>query len=72
MAKKFPLHPKHPERICWGCDKYCASDKLACGNGSGRTQHPLELLGDDWLEHGDWGLESQVLPTASSGELKPG
>ncbi|MBQ1657017.1 MAG: DUF3079 domain-containing protein, partial [Rhodocyclaceae bacterium] len=21
MAKKFPLHPKHPERICWGCDK---------------------------------------------------
>ncbi|MBS0174921.1 MAG: DUF3079 domain-containing protein, partial [Nitrospira sp.] len=23
MAKKFPLHPKNPERICWGCDKYC-------------------------------------------------
>ncbi|MGN6661313.1 MAG: DUF3079 domain-containing protein, partial [Achromobacter mucicolens] len=23
MAKKFPLHPKHPERICWGCDRYC-------------------------------------------------
>ena len=57
MAKKFPLHPKHPERICWGCDKYCPVDSLACGNGSGRTQHPAELLGDDWYEWGDWGLD---------------
>ena len=46
MAKKFPLHPKHPERICWGCDKYCPVDSLSCGNGSDRTQHPAELLGD--------------------------
>lgn len=56
MAKKFPIHPSHPERICWGCDRYCPADKLACGNGSSRTQHPSEWLGDDWLEHGDWGL----------------
>jgi hypothetical protein len=58
MAKKFPLHPKHPERICWGCDKYCSVDDLRCGNGSGRTQHPAELLGDDWYEHGDWGIDA--------------
>jgi hypothetical protein len=45
MAKQFPLHPKHPERICWGCDKYCAAKDLMCGNGSGRTQHPAEMLG---------------------------
>lgn len=57
MAKKFPLHPKHPERICWGCDKYCAADALGCGNGSGRTMHPAEMLGDDWYMHGDWGLD---------------
>lgn len=57
MAKKFPLHPKHPERICWGCDKYCSTDNLQCGNGSSRTQHPMELLGEDWYEHGDWGIE---------------
>lgn len=57
MAKKFPLHPKHPERICWGCDKYCSVEDLRCGNGSGRTQHPAELLGDDWYEHGDWNLD---------------
>ncbi|ANQ86253.1 hypothetical protein dqs_3225 [Azoarcus olearius] len=57
MARKFPLHPAHPERICWGCDKYCAADSLACGNGSGRTQHPAELLGDDWYLYGDWGLD---------------
>jgi hypothetical protein len=57
MAKKFPLHPAHPERICWGCDKYCPTDSLACGNGSGRTLHPAEMLGDDWYTYGDWGLD---------------
>lgn len=57
MAKKFPLHPKHPERICWGCDKYCPANALGCGNGSGRTMHPAEMLGDDWYEVGDWGLD---------------
>jgi hypothetical protein len=47
------LHPAHPERTCWGCDRYCARDELACGNGSDRTQHPVEIFGDDWME---WGL----------------
>ena len=61
MAKKFPLHPKHPERICWGCDRYCAADAMACGNGSDRSMHPAELLGDDWYTVGNWGLE--VKPT---------
>jgi len=51
MAKKFPLHPPHPERVCWGCDRYCPAGDLACGNGSDRTQHPVELMGDDWA---DW------------------
>jgi hypothetical protein len=46
--QKFPLHPKFPERICWGCDKYCPADSLMCGNGSGRMEHPAEVLGDDW------------------------
>ncbi|MDR0379030.1 MAG: DUF3079 domain-containing protein [Candidatus Accumulibacter sp.] len=50
MAKKFPLHPKHPERVCWGCDRYCPVGSMACGNGSERTPHPLELLGEDWHE----------------------
>jgi len=60
MAKKFPLHPTHPERVCWGCDKYCPVDSLGCGNGSSRTQHPAELLGEDWYLHGDWGIEPQA------------
>lgn len=47
---KIPLHPKHPERICWGCDLYCAADDLRCGNGTIRTQHPVELFGDDWVD----------------------
>lgn len=44
------LRPRHPERICWGCDKHCPADDLACGNGTIRTPHPCELFGDDWLE----------------------
>ncbi len=47
---KLPVRPKNPERICWGCDKYCPADSLACGNGTIRTQHPVELFGDDWME----------------------
>jgi hypothetical protein len=51
MAKKFPIHPAHPERICWGCDKYCAVDSMGCG--SERALHPVELFGEDWLEFGN-------------------
>jgi hypothetical protein len=47
---RVALYPKHPDRICWGCDKYCPAEDLACGNGTIRTPHPLELLGEDWLE----------------------
>lgn len=47
---KIPLHPKNPDRICWGCDKFCPAESLACGNGTIRTQHPIELFGEDWLE----------------------
>jgi len=42
-----PLLPPHPERVCWGCDKYCPADDLACGNGTVRTPHPVELFGRD-------------------------
>lgn len=52
MAKKFPLNPPHPERICWGCDRYCPAHDLACGNGSSRTQHPSELFGEEWFSDG--------------------
>jgi hypothetical protein len=48
---RIPLNPVHPERICWGCDKYCAADDLGCANGTVRTMHPCELFGPDWF---DW------------------
>lgn len=54
---RLPLHPSHPERTCWGCDKYCPAADLACGNGTIRAPHPCELFGDDWLE---W-IEERVL-----------
>lgn len=54
MAKKFPIAPKNPERICWGCDKYCSAHDLQCGNGCERIQHPIELQGEQWYKHGDW------------------
>jgi hypothetical protein len=56
----FPIHPKHPERICWGCDKYCPADDLRCGNGTIRAQHPVELFGEDWFE---WLMEKESAAT---------
>lgn len=48
-AMRIPLHPSHPERICWGCDQLCPADDLRCGNEVVRAMHPVELLGDDWV-----------------------
>ena len=62
MAKfKIALNPKHPERLCWGCEKLCAANDLRCGNGTIRTQHPVELFGEDWIEWelGDQGAEGR-------------
>ena len=60
MSKpKVVLNPKHPERICWGCDKYCSVDDLRCGNGTIRAQHPVELFGQDWLA---WELNHESAP----------
>jgi Protein of unknown function (DUF3079) len=61
-VKKIPLHPKDPERVCWGCDKYCPADALVCGNGTIRTQHPIELFGDDWLEWAEENDPEALLP----------
>jgi hypothetical protein len=70
MTKKFPIHPQHPERVCWGCDRYCAADALMCGNGTVATMHPAELFGEDWLE---WGLDAaanvhEAVPSAPTGD----
>ncbi|MCY4756317.1 DUF3079 domain-containing protein [Pelomonas aquatica] len=61
MAKKFPIKPAHPGRICWGCDRYCPADAMQCGNGSLATPHPSELFGDDWM---DWGPDARPAPQA--------
>jgi hypothetical protein len=45
---KAPTHPKHPERVCWGCEKYCPANHLCCRET--RVEHPVEVLGDDWLK----------------------
>jgi hypothetical protein len=36
---------------------------MKCGNGSDRTQHPVELFGDDWLEFGNQNTEPAKKPT---------
>jgi len=51
-TRRFPVTPAHPERTCWGCDRYCAADGMVCGNGSERTQHPVELFGPGWEREG--------------------
>jgi hypothetical protein len=52
MTRRLPLRPGHPERVCWGCEKFCAANDMACGNGTDRAQHPIEIFGDDWLDVG--------------------
>ncbi|XQA62147.1 DUF3079 domain-containing protein [Xanthomonas sacchari] len=32
----------------------CALHDLACGNGAGRTLHPIETQGEDWYVA--WGI----------------
>jgi hypothetical protein len=61
MAKKFPLHPANPERICWGCEQFCAIHAMACSNE--RSPHPAELFGDDWLAWGERQLAPGSAPT---------
>jgi len=39
---------------------------MACGNGSERTQHPIELFGEDWVE---WSAEQSREP--SPGPVTP-
>jgi hypothetical protein len=58
------LHPAQPERVCWGCEKFCPAHDLACGNGTIRTPHPSELFGDDWLEWSERRDESPRWPAA--------
>lgn len=63
MSRHLPLRPGHPERVCWGCDKFCAADDMACGNGTDRAQHPIEIFGEDWL---DVGLDAPAAPTVAA------
>ena len=79
MGRRFPLHPAHPERVCWGCERYCAADSMRCGNGSERSQHPCELLGDDWIDFGldaqrgaDSGADAVADPSASAPVTRAG
>ena len=50
MTRRLPIRPGHPERICWGCELFCPADDMRCGNGTDRTQHPIELWGEDWMD----------------------
>jgi hypothetical protein len=43
---RIAIYPKHPERICWGCEKYCSVSHLSCRET--RVAHPVELFGEDW------------------------
>lgn len=65
MKTKLAIKPQHPQRICWGCEKYCYANDLRCGNGTFRTQHPIELFGEDWME---WELTPHRLPHSVASE----
>jgi hypothetical protein len=63
--RRFPAHPGHPERICWGCGHLCPADDMRCGNGTDRAQHPIELWGEDWM---DIGRDEPTEPDREPGE----
>jgi len=65
MARRIPIRPAHPERICWGCDRYCAADDLRCGNGKERAQHPVETFGPDWVQLADSSEDDQEVAQLS-------
>ena len=71
MVFKLPLYPVHPERVCWGCDRYCPADELACGNGSERTPHPVELFGEDWVEWSTEQLGEAPVPVGPTRRSEP-
>jgi hypothetical protein len=66
---KLPLAPTHPERTCWGCNRYCPADHLVCGNGTIRAPHPIELFGEDWLTACDAPPSSEASAAAPAAGL---
>jgi len=50
MTKRFPSHPRQPERILCGCDRVLPGELARCGNGCKRTRHPMENGGEDEVE----------------------
>jgi hypothetical protein len=58
------IYPKHPERICWGCEKLCPANHLMCRET--RAAHPLELFGDDW-----WKAANALPPESGTIQILP-
>lgn len=56
----LPLHPLQPERLCWGCNRYCPAFARRCAGETARTPHPIEVLGEDWYKQADWNLDRRV------------
>jgi hypothetical protein len=53
------IFPKHPERICWGCEKLCPANHLMCRET--RVAHPVELYGDDWWQDSNADSKSDMI-----------
>jgi hypothetical protein len=51
------MRPKHPERICWGCERYCPANDLSCRED--RVAHPIEFFGGSW-EIGNLAISQEV------------
>lgn len=60
--RPFPMAPSQPHRLCWGGERYCAHDRMLCGNESVRTPHPIERFGPDWWRD-DMRVTSPNTPT---------
>jgi Protein of unknown function (DUF3079) len=68
MPSRLRTDPKHPERVCWGCDKCCSANDLRYGNGADQAQQPSEIFDHDWLPQG---LIADLAAAASGTEGLP-
>ncbi|MBS1834896.1 MAG: DUF3079 domain-containing protein [Acidobacteria bacterium] len=66
------LRPKHPERICWGCDLYCPAHDLRCRET--RVPHPIEPFGGCGPEGSEYASNTRLvslLPTPAVVDVEP-
>jgi hypothetical protein len=52
VISTVPIRFRRPAGASASNRSPCAADQMICGNGTERTQHPVELFGEGWETEG--------------------